>query len=216
VICGQESHIDSSFTNGEIFPSGYNISRKDRNVNGGGVFVAVSEKYVATTEYSLDSACEIVWCKISIVGSKPLYIASFYRPTNDKVDPLNALNQSLGMLPMNGALPNVILGGDLNLPDLDWVKYDVLPNPQYGYRVNRLLLDIVEEHGLQQNVYKPTRLNNTLDLLFATYPDLVDKVQVFSGMSDHSVVTAEINVNPRPNKKPPEKCTYSEKWMSTK
>ena len=31
-------------------------------------------------------------------------------------------------------------------------------NPQYGYKVNRALLDTVEDHGLIQQVHKPTRL----------------------------------------------------------
>ncbi len=188
IICGQESHIDNTFTNGEIFPPGYNVSRKDRNINGGGVFVAVSNKFVSSTEYSLDTECEIMWCKISISGSKPLYIASFYRPTNDNPEALLALNQSLRRLQNNGALPNIILAGDLNLPDIDWDNYSVKPNPQYGYEVNRLMLDIAEEHGLQQTVHEPTRLESILDLLFTTYPDLVGNVQVSSGMSDHCVL----------------------------
>jgi hypothetical protein len=185
-------------------------SRKDRNVNGGGVFVAISNTFniVATTEYSLDTDCEIIWCKISIVGSKPLFIASFYRPPNENVDALLALNQSLRLLPNNGPLPNVILGGDFNLPDIDWDNYTVKPNPQYGQKVNRLLLDIAEEHGLQQDVHEPTRLDNILDLLFTTYPDLIGNVQVSSGMSDHRVVTAEVNVKPRPHKKPPRKVYF--------
>ena len=205
VICGQESHIDNTFTNGEIFPDRYNVSRKDRDVNGGGVFVAVSEKFVSTTEYHLDSACEIMWCKICLVGLKPLFIGSFYRPTNDKPDSLNGPYQSLNSLSKNGALPNIILGGDINLPSIKWTNHTINPNPQYGYRVNRLLLDITEEHALHQHVDKPTRGDNILDLLFSTYPDLVENVEVSSGMSDHSVVTAVISVNPKSKPKRPRK-----------
>ena len=215
IICGQESHIDSTFTNGEIFPPRYNVSRKDRDIHGGGVFIAVSNKYISTTEYSLDTDCEIIWSKISIIGSKPLLIASFYRTTDDNMDPLLALNQSLRKLSNNGPLPNIILGGDLNFPDIDWENYTVKPNPQYGYRINRLMLEIAEEHGLQQLQKEPTRLNNVLDLLFTTYPDLVENVQVSSGMSDHCVVTAEVNVNPRAYKKPPRKVYMFKKMNVT-
>ena len=215
VICGQESHIDSSFTNGEIFPPGYNVSRKDRNIHGGGVFIAVSNKFISTTEYSLDTDCEILWSKISIVGSKPLLIASFYRPPDDNMNPLLALNQSLRKLSNNGPLPNVILGGDLNFPDIDWENYTVKPNPQYGYRINRLMLEIAEEHGLQQLQKEPTCLNNILDLLFTTYPDLIENIQVSSGMSDHCVVTAEVNVKPRGYKKPPRKVYMFKKMNVT-
>ena len=40
---------------------------------GGGVFVAVTKKYVSTTEYSLNTKCEVLWGKITIAGTKPLY-----------------------------------------------------------------------------------------------------------------------------------------------
>ncbi|XP_072022797.1 uncharacterized protein [Amphiura filiformis] len=205
VICGQESHIDSSFADGEIFPAEYNVSRKDRDIHGGGVFVAVSNRLISTTEYSLNSKCEVMWCKICIAGNKPLYVGSYYRPTNDKQEPLQELNTSLSKISQNGSLPNVILGGDFNLPSIKWDNNTIQANPQYGYKVNRLLLDIVEDHGLQQHVNKPTRLNNILDLLLTTNPDLVEEIQVFPGMSDHSVVTGVVNVKAKVNKQPPRK-----------
>ena len=35
IICGQESHIDGSFSTSEVFPTGYIVSRKDRDIHGG-------------------------------------------------------------------------------------------------------------------------------------------------------------------------------------
>jgi hypothetical protein len=166
---------------------------------------AISKTLIATTEYSLDSRCEVVWCKICIVGSKPLYVGSYYRPTYDKPEPLQELNISLSKLSKNGSLPNVLLGGDFNLPDIEWENNTIKSNPQYGYKVNRLLLDTLEEHGLHQCVRKPTRLNNILDLIVTTNPDLVDEVQVYPGMSDHRVVTAVLNIKAKHSKQPPRK-----------
>ena len=51
----------------------------------------------------------------------------------------------------------------------------------------------------------PTRLDNILNLLLTTNPDLVEKVSVYPGMSDHAVVTASINITAELNKKPPRK-----------
>ena len=93
----------------------------------------------------------------------------------------------------------------MNLPSIDWDNLTVKSNPQYGYLVNRLFLDIVEEHALHQNVHEPTRLDNILDLVLTTYPDTISNVQVSPGMSDHSIVTAEISVNPKRQKKPSRK-----------
>ena len=59
----------------------------------------------------------------------------------------------------------------------------------------------------------PTRLNNILDLLFTTNPDLVDMVEVYPGMSDHSFVTAVINVKAKRNiYSLPVKCLSTRKW----
>ena len=33
----------------------------------------------------LDTNCEIVWCKMNIIGCRTLYLGSFYRPP-DKID----------------------------------------------------------------------------------------------------------------------------------
>ena len=214
VICGQESHIDSTLKTAEVFPNEYNVSRKDRNIHGGGVFVAVTKRYVSTTEYSLDTKCEVLWCKITVAGTKPLYIASYYRPTDEKPEPIQQLQLSIGKISKNGTLPNVILAGDFNLPDINWPSHTIKPNPQYGYKVNRALLDTVEDHGLIQQVHKPTRLNNILDLLFTTNPDLVDMVEVYPGMSDHSIVTAVINVKAKRNIQPPRKV-FVYKKMNT-
>ena len=41
-----DSHENSTSTS-ELFPMGFYIFRKDRSLGGGGVFVAVSDKYVA-------------------------------------------------------------------------------------------------------------------------------------------------------------------------
>ena len=70
---GQESYIDSTLKTAEVFPNEYNVSWKDRNIHGGGVFVAVSKKYGSTTAYSLNTKCEVLWCKFTIAGTKPLY-----------------------------------------------------------------------------------------------------------------------------------------------
>jgi hypothetical protein len=38
-----------------------------------------------------------------------------------------------------GNLPNIILGGDFNLPHIDWSLNTVKPNPQYGKEINKKL-----------------------------------------------------------------------------
>ena len=63
--------------------------RKERPVaGGGGVFVALHSKYIASHESSFDSDSEILWVKLNIQGSKPLYIGCYYRPTDRNRRPI--------------------------------------------------------------------------------------------------------------------------------
>jgi hypothetical protein len=55
--------------NNEVFPENYNIYRKDRIDQEGGDEV---------NDMHVDEKSEIIWAKIEIVGSKALYVSSFY------------------------------------------------------------------------------------------------------------------------------------------
>ena len=41
IIIGSESKLDATILSSEVFPTGYDIYRKDRDKFGGGVFIAV-------------------------------------------------------------------------------------------------------------------------------------------------------------------------------
>ena len=43
IILGSESWLDGTFATAEIFPSHYQVTRKDRNINGGGVLIAIND-----------------------------------------------------------------------------------------------------------------------------------------------------------------------------
>ena len=57
IVIGTESWLHTNITSGEIFPSNFNIFRKDRDISGdshGGVFVAAKNILVAQEEPDLD------------------------------------------------------------------------------------------------------------------------------------------------------------------
>ena len=83
IILGNETWLDPSIKSNEIFPDGFKVYRKDRvGQVGGGVLVAIKNDYISdlVEELSPDDKCEMVWVKLEIVGSKTLYISSFYNP----------------------------------------------------------------------------------------------------------------------------------------
>ena len=44
------------------------------------MFIAVSRDYTSTREQKLETACELLWVKISLSGCKDLPVCAFYHP----------------------------------------------------------------------------------------------------------------------------------------
>ena len=66
------------------------------------------------------SDCEVVWVKVKVKGTSDLYIGSFYRST-DKNNPeyQQQLHSLLNRIPTDKGA-HLWLGGDFNLPDINW------------------------------------------------------------------------------------------------
>ena len=125
VIIGIESWLNSTIKSGEVFPDGFNSYRRDRpDSKGGGVFILVSQQYDShqMEELIVDSSsdCEVVWVKVKVKGTSDLYIGSFYRST-DKNNPeyQQQLHSLLNRIPTDKGA-HLWLGGDFNLPDINW------------------------------------------------------------------------------------------------
>ena len=119
IIIGTESWLNSSIKSSEIFPSNMNIFRKDREGSkGGGVFIAVSDKYIVSHQPQLETECELLWIKLETTGNKSTYIGAFYRPHENDVNSLENLNSSLNRLKNTNS--NIYIAGDFNLPGIDW------------------------------------------------------------------------------------------------
>ena len=94
--------------------------------------------YAETPE--LDTECEIVWCKLNIIGSRTLYLGSFYRPPNRKPEIekeyLEAFNQSLTRI-MSNKNAHVLVGGDFNCGNIEWSTMQVPEGYQTDeFRIN--------------------------------------------------------------------------------
>ena len=206
IIIGSETKLDKSFSS-QIFPDRYHgqIFRRDHRKGSGGVVIAVKNELLASEVKSRDSEAEIVWAKIHL--RKPLYIGSYYRNPSTSESSQTALRRSIeDVLTASLATPNVILGGDFNLPDIDWTKTEVKPNSQYPIVYSTIMLEIWEDSSLSQHVEEPTHLRgNTLDLVITSNKDQVENIEVIPGMSDHHGITFNVKTEVNRNKKKPRK-----------
>ena len=87
-----QSHLDSSFSSSEIFPSQYVVIRKDRCIGGGDVFLALKNYLTVVEEPSFNGNAEMVWVKLCFNKYKPIYGCSIYRPPGSSIEPLYEFN----------------------------------------------------------------------------------------------------------------------------
>ena len=70
-----------------------------------------------------------------------------------------------------------------------------------------MLIDIMNDHGLEQLVHFPTREKNTLDLILTSLPGQFQEIHSPDKLSDHDVVSGTLKVYAPP---PPPKETSEE------
>ena len=179
--------VYQEINNSEIFPESMEAIGKDRVGDAhGGVFAAFKGDLLCTETPELDTNCELIWCKLNIIGCRTLYFGSFYRPP-DQIDTeyLEAFNSSLLRI-MSNANAHILVGGDFNSGDIEWSSMQV-PHGVSKRQTQQQLLDIIKEHCLAQVVNIPTRQEKTLDLIFTNSPSPVSRVKEMPpiGKIDH-------------------------------
>ena len=210
IVMGNESWLREHTLSSEIFPSEYNIYRKDReNKSGGGVFLAVKNSLVSRHREDLDSDCEAVWTEITIEGAKKLVVGSYYHKPSAQADSLINLQKSINPIKKT----NVIwLGGDYNLPDINWE--DAGENKSLSSD-SKKLIEITSNARLEQMITYPTWVTNKsskiLDLFFTSNGTLVLNSYPIPGISDHDIPLVNINIRPTRVIPPPRKSYHYKK-----
>ena len=95
---------------------------------------------------------------------------------------------------------HIVLGGDFNLPHINWKKKSIKAGSNQHIQ-HQQLLDMEQELGFEQMQLSPSREGNILDLYFTTYPSLVKSCYTVPGISDHHMVVVDCDVKPRYKKK---------------
>jgi hypothetical protein len=148
VIIATETWLDPTITNSQIFPPNYNIYRKDRKgtKTGGGVLIAINDKYLSSEIPELDTDCEIIWCKIQQKGNKDLYICSYYiNPKTSDRESMTEFETSVQRAAANN--PCLLIGGKFNLPGWNWTNKTLHSGTQHAQQ-HYYFSDILDDHLL--------------------------------------------------------------------
>ena len=156
-------------------------------------------QWSAQSNLNSNQIAKLLWVKLEIVGSRPLYIAAYYKPKEDDQNSLDMLRCSLERL--IGKKGNILVLGDFNLPKFSWVDCEPSIKPDCTCRtVYYSFDDILNDFNLVELVTEPTRQDNILDLVLASNPTLIPSITCIPGLSDNDIVCIEAAVKPTQTK----------------
>ena len=117
------------------------------------------------------------------------YLASFHKPPNTTSQSLEALASSYNKLITlhKRSSHNIIIGGDLNLPGIDWKTWQTNCTSKSQHEV---LLDFLLNNSLSQLISQATRptSNSVHDPLITSSPNIIENIQTVPGISDHLAI----------------------------
>ena len=192
IIIGTETWLSPETKNSELLLDEYDIFRRDRPSRGGGVMIAV-RKSLGCEQISQSKDSETIFCKIKLKNRKPLIIGSIYRPPNYDFLASQKIIEEIFSLSRRFKGAVFWLGGDFNIPDINWKNQDIVGN-QYDKEINTSFLEMSHDLGFSQIVDVPTRGTSFLDLLFTNHPDLMKNCSLLSGLGDHEVVQIQTSL----------------------
>ena len=138
------------------------------------------------TELKNDS--ESVWAKV-FANKSSHYIASWYREPSGSCEDFQLLrNQLEDINPQHKKLPSVHILGDFNFRDIVWPNRLNTNGTMLSQSEGQVLVDIMNDHGLEQLVNFPTRKENTLDLILTSLPGQFQEVHSPDKLSGHDIV----------------------------
>ena len=188
----QETKIDSSIATSELFPESclYNVYRKDRNLHGGGVMLLVHKDISHMPIMELENNSESVWVKV-FANKTSHYVASWYRQPGATSEDFQLFRDQLDHIRnqhKDKNLPSVHVLGDFNFRDIDWPDRLNKSGSALSQSEGQMLIDIMNDHGLEQLVHFPTREKNTLDLLLTSLPGQFQDIHSPDKLSEHDIV----------------------------
>ena len=182
IMSFSETRVNSTIPDSMIHIDGYDIIRKDRSRNGGGVCIYLRNTINYQIRHDLSPpVLEAICIEISKPHSRPFIVVTVYRPPDSSPDFFIHLENLLKKI--DNENKEIYILGDLNC--------DLLtePNPEHSTKKLKSLLEFYQLSQLIDNATRITMHSSTLiDHFITNIPDKISKFGVIhTGLSDHSL-----------------------------
>ena len=162
-ICLCETFLTEDISDSEIQIPEFSVVRCDRHLREGGgvcIYVRTTNPFHVCVKY-LNSICDLL---IIILHHPSLIIIMMYRPLSCPAIEFNdnILKAKSYIMSLPYPLPNIIMLGDINLPNIDWSC------PAISCPIASPLTSFASLLFFNQQVNGPTRKHNILDLMFCS------------------------------------------------
>ena len=202
VVIGTETWLTRDDCSREFFPENYSVYRADRtgNTGYGGVLLAIKTN-LNSHQLTTNSNCELVLATFSIGKKSQVLVGSCYRAPSSTQEYSKSITDTLCDLHQQHKDAIFLLGGDFNLPDINWADTSV-NGYQNTLAINNAFLRTFDDLNLEQMVEFPTRHNpdSTLDLFLTNRPTLIQRCDPIPGLADHAAVLVTTKLQPGPRK----------------
>ena len=198
-----QSHKDA-----ELTIEGYSIfrcdsprKRKNRGRLSGGVAMYIRDDLACSFEVIYSHAKDAVQLICLYSQSENLVLITIYRQPDDKyhghpsthTDFTESLNKIKVRLAEIHPSPDIIMGGDFNLPHVQWPEGEPTPGTTYDEKLMiTSLKEFCTDLCLTQMISKPTHKDgNTLDLLLVNNTSLIHHcsiIPVLHSTSHHALI----------------------------
>ena len=133
---------------------------------------------------------EFIICEV-VSDYEKFLIGCMYRPLYNDVEYMSNIISTIDKLCKKLLKQNLVLLGDFNLPNIDWL----VPKPLTWDKFTNLFLDCVLLNGFEQIVKVSTRGPNILDLMLCRNLHLLPDVHIIPPLvnSDHEAYELTLN-----------------------
>ena len=186
LIAFNETRLDANITDNMINIDGYDVVRKDRSRNGGGVciYLRSSINYKVRNDL-VPTELEVVCIEITKPHSKPFLVTTVYRPPSASSEFFDHFEKLIKAI--DNENKEMFILGDLNC---DMLKTDSDSNIP-----TKKIKSLYELYQLTQLIDEATRVTMTttslIDHIVTNTPEKIsDSGVIHTGISDHSLVFA--------------------------